>query len=156
MRPENDFLLPEETCFVISPIGDTATDTRKRADEVLDVIVEPAVLENGLHTLRSDQIAAPGMITTQVISHIIKDRMVVADLTDHNANVFYELALRHAFKKPVVQLMLSPQKMPFDVQGARTVMYELTSTEARRKARNELSRQIAASLSPGFEIESLR
>lgn len=152
--PNIDSLSPDETCFVISPIGDVGTETRKRADELLDMIVEPATLENGLHALRSDEIAAPGMITTQVISHIIKDRMVVADLTDHNANVFYELALRHAFKKPVVQLMLSGQKLPFDVQGARTVIYELTNTEARRKARNDLTRQIASSLSPGFEIES--
>ena len=149
-----DSVLAENTCFVISPIGDEGSERRERADEFLDSVVEPAALEHGLTAIRADQIALPGMITTSIISHIMRDRMVVADLTDHNANDFYELALRHAFRKPVVQMLDAGQKLPFDVQGARTIMYELVPVDIRRKAREALSRQIALSLTPNFEVES--
>src|ERR1017187_5406430 len=90
MRHDIDTLSPENTCFVVSPIGDDNSDVRERADELLDSIIEPAAVDNGLQVVRSDQIGIPGMITTQVISHIMKDRMLVADLTDQNPNVFYE------------------------------------------------------------------
>jgi hypothetical protein len=148
-----DDLKPEMTCFVISPIGEPDSDVRRRSDQVLKHIIKPAAKEAGLNALRSDQIAVPGMINTQVIRHIIEDKMVVADLTDHNANVFYELALRHAFRKPVVQLILSDQKIPFDVQGTRTVQYDLT-LDGVAKAQEQVSKQIMAALSKEFEVES--
>ena len=154
MRHDIDTLSPENTCFVVSPIGDDNSDVRERADELLDSIIEPAAVDNGLQVVRSDQIGIPGMITTQVISHIMKDRMLVADLTDQNPNVFYELALRHAFRKPVVQMMASAQKLPFDVVGVRAILYDMSSVESRRKARDVVSKHMASSLGPHFEVES--
>ena len=47
--------------------------------------------------------------------------LVVADLTDHNPNVFYELAIRHALQLPLVQLIDSAQDLPFDIKAMRTV-----------------------------------
>ncbi len=148
-----DNLKPEGTCFVISPIGEINSEIRQRSDQVLKFIIMPAAREAGLVALRSDQIATPGMITAQVIRQIIDARMVVADLTDHNANVFYELALRHAFRKPVIQLIQWDQKIPFDVQGTRTVLYDLT-LDGVAKAQEQVSKQIIAALSKEFEVES--
>jgi hypothetical protein len=148
-----DDLRPEVTCFVISPIGEINSDIRLRSDQVLKHIIMPAAKEAGLVALRSDQIAAPGMITTQVIRQIIDAKMVVADLTDHNANVFYELALRHAFRKPVIQVIQSDQKIPFDVQGTRSVQYDLT-LDGVSKAQDQVAKQIMAALSREFEVES--
>ena len=148
-----DSLGPEEICFVISPIGEPDSESRKRADQVLKHIISPAAKEADLVALRSDDIASPGMITAQVIRHIINDKMVIADLTEHNANVFYELALRHAFRKPVVQLIQSDQKIPFDVHGSRTVQYDFT-LDGVAKAQEQVTKQMLAALSPDFEIES--
>lgn len=56
-------LRPEQTCFVICPIGSEESDTRKNSDQVLHHIIEPAALENGLTAVRSDQLPVPGVIT---------------------------------------------------------------------------------------------
>lgn len=144
---------PEKTCFVISPIGEPDTDARKRSDTVLKHIIAPAARDNGLEALRADKISAPGIITTHVIRHILDDKMVVADLSNHNPNVFYELALRHAFQKPVVLLILEGQPLPFDVLGLRTIRYSL-DVDGVSDARDEVTRQIRTALDPRHEAES--
>lgn len=148
-----DSLKPEEICFVISPIGEPSSDDRVRSDRVLKYIIAPAAKDNGLVAVRSDSISAPGIITSQIIRHILNDKMVVADLTDQNANVFYELALRHAFRKPLVQLISNDQRIPFDVQGTRVVKYSL-DLDGASEARDSVARQIRTALSPQVEVES--
>jgi hypothetical protein len=143
----------EKTCFVICPIGEPNTETRQRSDALLKHIITPAVQETGLFALRADNLASPGIITNQVIAHILEDKMVVADLTDHNANVFYELALRQAFRKPVVLLILKDQKLPFDVSGIRTIHYDLT-LEGVAEARELVKRQVLTAMSDGYEVQS--
>src|SRR5262245_29205679 len=85
-----------KTCFVIAPIGEQDSVVRKRSDQIFKYLIGPAAQECGYTALRADQIAEPGIITTQVIQHIVDDPLVVADLTGRNPNVFYELAIRHA------------------------------------------------------------
>jgi len=144
---------PEDICFVICPIGDPNSQTRQNSDKVLNFIVRPALQKSGLVAVRSDEIASPGQITTQIINHILKAKLVVADLTGHNPNVFYELALRHAFHKPVIQIMLSGQKLPFDVVGMRTISYAL-DLEGAIEAKEEIERSIEIALSDSYEPES--
>jgi len=148
-----DSIKPDNICFVISPIGEQGSDTLMRSDQVLRHIIAPAAEDHRLTAVRSDSISTPGIITSQIIRHILNDKMVVADLTDHNANVFYELALRHAFRKPLVQLITRDQRIPFDVQGTRVVKYAL-DLESAAQARREVSKQIRAALSPDVEVES--
>jgi hypothetical protein len=83
----------EKKCFVISPIGDENSDTRKRSDQIFTYVIEKAVSGFGYTLLRADKISRPGIITSQIIEHILEDELV--DLTGRNPNVFYELALRH-------------------------------------------------------------
>ncbi len=111
----------ESIAFVISPIGAPNSPERKRADQILNHVIDPIVSEFGYKTDRSDKIDKPGIITSQIINHIINDSLVVADLTGHNPNVFYELAVRHAIKKPVIQMIKKGERMPFDVRQARTI-----------------------------------
>ena len=77
-------------CFFIAPIGAEGSETRKRSDTVLKHIVGPVARELGFEALRADHISEPGLITHQVIQHLVADPIVVADLTEHNANVFYD------------------------------------------------------------------
>ena len=161
-----EILLKEDNlCFVISPIGDSGTPTRSRSDLVLNQIIEPAAKRVGLQVLRSDTDRRPGLITSQIIRHLLNAKVVVADLTDHNANVFYELALRHAFRKPVIQLILKGQPIPFDAHGLRTIEYLLPADASSpekisgilktiQEAQDEVAEQIRAAISPDFEVES--
>ncbi|MEQ9317239.1 MAG: hypothetical protein RLN72_15410 [Henriciella sp.] len=126
-------------CFVVSPIGEDKSETRKNADLVLKhIITEPA--ENaGYKVVRADQIEQSGNITNQVIEHVLESELVIADLTGHNPNVFYELALRHAIRKPFVQLISKDEDLPFDVSPQRTIHYDL-DLEGAERARQELSK----------------
>ncbi len=129
-------------CFVISPIGDPGSDIRKRADQVLRYVIEPAASNCGYDALRSDKISEPGLITSQVIQHIVEDPLVVADLTGSNPNVFYELAIRHAIRKPLVQIIQKGEKIPFDVAGMRTVPVDHKDLDSVEEARTEIEKQI--------------
>ena len=131
-------------CFVISPIGEPGSEVRKRADQVLKHVLEPAAERCGYEALRSDKISEPGQITNQVIQHILDDPMVIADLTDSNGNVFYELALRHAIRKPLVQLISEGEKIPFDVAGMRTISVNHRDLDSAQQARQEIEKQIEA------------
>ena len=135
---------PVKTCYFISPLGRPGSEERERSDQVLEYIVKPAARASDLTAIRSDQ-GPPGVITQQVIQQMLNAKMVVADLTGLNANVFYELALRHAFDKPVIQLILEGEQLPFDLQGVRTVTYTL-GLKGGNAAASEVSKQIADAL----------
>ncbi len=146
---------PEKTCFVISPIGSDESETRRRSDLVLKHVIRPATEECGYRTVRADELDDPGVITSQVIQRIIEDEMVVADLTERNPNVFYELALRHAIRKPLIQLIEKGESIPFDVAGMRTISVDHRNLESADLARKEIVRQIrSAEGKTPEEIES--
>lgn len=86
----------EKACFYITPIGSEGSDQRKHSDLFMGALVEPALVEFNLRLVRADQIGDAGMITGQIIEHIIHSKLVIVDLSFHNPNAFYELALRHA------------------------------------------------------------
>src|SRR5688500_11983423 len=113
-------------CFVISPIGAEGSDIRKRADQVLCHIIAPAVEACGYDYKRGDQIAAAGVITAQVTHLLMNCPLVIADLSGHNPNVFYELSIRHSVSKPCIQMIDAQDKVPFDVADQRTILYDLT------------------------------
>jgi hypothetical protein len=133
-----------KTCFVIAPIGEARSETRKRSDVVLKHIIAPAVEQCGYDALRADQIAEPGIITSQVIQHVIDAPLVVADLTERNPNVFYELAIRHAIRKPLIQIIRSDEQIPFDVAGTRTIGVDHRDLDSVEFAKVEIVKQINA------------
>lgn len=134
--------MTEKICFVISPIGEQDSDTRKRSDQVLKHVIAPAVLVLGYRAVRADHISEPGMITTQVIQHIVDDPLVIADLTERNPNVFYELAIRHAIRKPLVQIIRKGDPIPFDVAGTRTIHVDHRDLDSVDSARIEIQAQV--------------
>ncbi len=116
----------ENTCFYISPIGQENSEHRKHADFFLEYVVTPALREFNLTVIRADQIGKPGMIGKQVLEHILKSRLVIADLSFHNPNVFYELCLRHVARLPTVQIIRGAEGIPFDIDQYRTVKIDTT------------------------------
>lgn len=132
----------QRTCFVIAPIGDEGTGTRARSDQILNHIIAPVAKECGYTAVRADRISEPGIITSQVIQHLVEDPLVVADLTGRNPNVFYELAVRHAVKKPVVQIIEVGEPIPFDVAATRTIQIDHRDLDSAARCREELARQI--------------
>ena len=129
-------------CFVISPIGEPESETRKRSDQILRHIIRPAAEICGYEAVRADEINEPGIITSQVIQRVVDEPLVVADLTERNPNVFYELAVRHATRKPLVQIISKGENIPFDVAVTRTIFVDLHDLDSAEIARNEIIDQI--------------
>lgn len=145
-------------CFIVSPIGDEDSIQRKHADLILSAFIEPALEVLGMVAVRADRISKPGLITGQVIDHIVRSRLVIADLSFGNPNVYYELALRHAIRKPIVQLIRRGDPLPFDVGQFRTVEIDMTDIFTLVPQidlhRQEITRQARAAMSDGSEAES--
>ncbi|MEO5684919.1 MAG: hypothetical protein ABIQ88_19910 [Chitinophagaceae bacterium] len=116
----------ENVCFYITPIGEEHSVERKHSDLFLGSIVEPALESLNLKVIRADQIDKPGTITKQIIEYLSKAKLVIADLSFSNPNVFYELAIRHAFRLPTVQIIRKGDKIPFDVSNSRTIPIDTT------------------------------
>ena len=148
----------EKTCFFIAPIGDDGSEERMHSDLFLGQIVEPVFNQFNFRVVRADKINSAGIINSQIIEHIIKSQIVVADLSFHNPNVFYELSLRHAQGKPTIHLIRKCDKIPFDINTFRTItiddssIYTLLPQMESYKA--QLSSQIRKLLDNPEEFEN--
>ena len=115
--------MADRYCFVISPIGERGSPSRRRADGVLNEIVRPALEPKGYTVERADHDKSPGIVTEALIAKIFEADLVVADLTGLNPNVMYELAVRHASGKPVIQILEEGQELPFDIRSQNTLYF---------------------------------
>lgn len=148
----------ESTCFYIAPIGQEGSDARKHSDLFLGSFVEPALEEFGLTVIRADAIDKPGIITRQIIDYVMRSRIVVADLSYHNPNVFYELALRHAVKRPIVQIARAADSIPFDINQMRTILIDTTDIYSLLPKvdsyRSEISAQVRRALEKDYIVDT--
>lgn len=103
----------------IQNVGDTPI--RKKTDGLLNNVIKPICREVNFDICVAHEIDNMRSITNQVIQKILDSDMVIANLTGLNANVMYELAIRHAVRKPVVCLAEIGTKLPFDINTERTV-----------------------------------
>lgn len=148
----------ESTCFYIAPIGEPESEQRKHSDLFLGSFVEPALEQFKLTVIRADAIDKPGIITRQILEYIVKSRLVIADLSFHNPNVFYELAIRHAMKLPVVQIIRASEKVPFDMNQMRTIPIDTSDIYALvpkiDSYRAEIANQVRRALDPDGVIDT--
>jgi hypothetical protein len=72
----------------------------------------------------------------------LEDDLVIADLSERNANVFYELAIRHAIRKPLIQMIMTGEKLPFDVGMMRTIHFDIRDLENVEQTKQDLAKQI--------------
>ena len=91
--------------------------------------------------MRADFITKTGSINKSVIQHIYNADLVIADLTDLNPNVFYELGVRHALRNGTILVALEGTKLPFDVGDLRAVFYK-DRVGAEKEAVPEIQRLI--------------
>ncbi len=109
-----------DTCFVMQPFAAPLGDYYEK-------IYKPAIEKAGLRPVRADaEIFATGKIMDQVWNGINAAKVLVAELTTRNPNVFYELGLAHAMKKPVVLVSAREEDVPFDLQHIRVIYYDMS------------------------------
>ncbi len=143
---------PKPKCFVIAPIGADGSDTRWKSDRVLKHIVR-ATLQDAYDVERADDIRRPGIITVQIIQQLLEARMVVADLSEANPNVYYELAVRHAARKPVIHMIAEGEDTPFDVSQMRFIRFNIKDLDSVERARQELGGHVRA-IEAGEDVQT--
>ena len=126
--------MKQKTCFVISPIGKEGTDIRKNSDDLLDLIILPAVEKYDFKVIRGDQIPGPSIITEDIIDLVQNSDLCIIDLTGRNPNVYYECGRRHETAKPYIQIKRKEEDLPFDVAGIRTIDYDLSDGRTIRNS----------------------
>jgi formylglycine-generating enzyme required for sulfatase activity len=102
-------------------------------------------VDSELYCIRADELFQPGDIMCQVCQNIQGARFVVADMTDRNPNVFYELGLAHAFAKTVILVTQDLEDVPFDLRPMRIIEYG-TGTDGLGKLAVDLRKGILALL----------
>jgi len=117
-------------CFVLMPFGKkpTADGSVIDFDQVYSDLIAPAIQQAQLEPLRADQETTGGIIHKPMFERLILCPFAIADLTTANANVYYELGVRHAFRPwSTVQIIAEGSRLPFDVQMLRTISYKLAA-----------------------------
>ncbi|TIR19558.1 MAG: hypothetical protein E5X34_19675 [Mesorhizobium sp.] len=147
----------KKSCFVVCPIGDEGSTTRRHADWLFHEIIEhvlEAHFTNQFELIRADKIDQPGMIDAQIISHLLDDDLVIADMTELNPNVFYEIGIRHMKELPIVHIVKKGGIIPFDVKLFRAIPYDYADPTELRAARGDLQRALTAVLQPDYKPDN--
>ena len=126
-------------CFIICPLGDAGSETRRRADRLLEQVIRPVLqLEPLSYEVRRADTTRNPIITRGISRHILDAELVIADLSDHNPNVFYELGKRHAWGGRVILMTNDIKCIPFDLKDYRTIEFDIDDTSSFDTLRTEL------------------
>lgn len=137
-------------CFLIAPIGSEKSEIRKNSDDLLDLIIIPALEQFGFEVIRADMIPRPSIITSDIIQLVQNADLCIIDLTGSNANVFYECGRRHETGKPFLQLIKKDEELPFDVSGIRTIRYDISSARSAHEAISTIQNYVRELEKSGF------
>ncbi len=124
LRPE---ILPH--AFVVMPFGIKKgfDGTTINFNAIYQDLIKPALRQAGFEPFRADEETTTGDILTDMFQELLLADLVIADLSIDNANVFYELGIRHAFRKRgIVHIQSGRAYMPFDIFNVRTIPYHTT------------------------------
>jgi len=131
-------------CFIICPIDSEGSEVRSRSDKLFKHLFKPVLEGLGYNPIRADQIDEVGNITSQIIDLLVEAPLVIADLSGHNPNVFYELGIRHTIRKPYIQFIAKGDRLPFDVAPIRSIVIDHTDLDSVESAKKSLKNQIRA------------
>jgi acyl carrier protein len=107
-----------DSCFVMMPFGGWF-------DRYYQDIYVPAIRAAGFEPMRSDELFTTGSVVEQIWEQVQKSTVLLADLSNKNANVFYELGLAHAATKPVILAARHIDDVPFDLRHLRVIIYDV-------------------------------
>ncbi len=129
------------TCFVIQPF-DEAND--RRYEEVF----KPALDAAAATPYRVDKDPSVAVPIESIESEIRKSDIVLADITTHNPNVWYELGFAFATERPVVMICEEAAfgRLPFDVQHRLVIKYSTASPTDFERLRGDITNRIVARL----------
>ena len=141
--------MSKKTAFFVTPIGEEKSEARERADRILEFVLIP-ILANEYEIIRADHVTSIGSINHDIIHRLHASDLVVADLTGTNANVMYEIGIRHAFNLPIVQFCQKNQKLPFDLGTERTIFFDLSDVKDVDQAKRKIQTTVATAMNETY------
>ena len=143
------------TCYVSIPFGkkvDPSTGQTIDFDLIYGEAIRPAVEDAGLECRRGDDLTSAGILQRSIIEAVLRSDVMIADLSTMNANVFYELGMRHAIRRGRTIIISSNIHIPWNVQYLPVFLYEVSESGTLDAAHIAHSRDhLKEMLQPGFE-----
>ena len=118
-------------CFVIMPFSESDTCTKTQWDEIFQEVIKPAVEASSYDCRRST--ATRGNLIKAIVQDLDASWVVLADLTDQNPNVFYELGVRHALKDRTILIAQNRDDIPFDLQSYANHVYNWQTEDGKNQ-----------------------
>ena len=123
---------PNGKCFVMMPFS-------APFNVYYDNVYYPAIEEAGMSPVRADDLFRAGVIVADLWAMIQAAKVLLAELTTKNPNVFYELGLAHAIGKPIVLVSETMNDVPFDLQQLRVLLYDKDDPAWGQKLRQAIT-----------------
>ncbi|MBR8844535.1 hypothetical protein [Pseudoalteromonas sp. JC3] len=112
---DSDYEVEGDLVFVITPFNEKYDSDYEQISKVCN--------EVGLRCIRGDEQFIKGDILSHILKHIVKARLVIANINGRNPNVFYELGIAHALDKPTLITSKTVEDIPFDLRTQQLVIY---------------------------------
>jgi hypothetical protein len=122
------------------PFGKAGSETERHYRIVYENIIKRAVNAGGYRCLRADEFPESGPIPERVKEELRNAALVLADLSDRNPNVFYELGFRHALNKPSITISDDVSSLPFNVSTYSTIQYSIADIVEADMARDKITK----------------
>jgi hypothetical protein len=135
-KPAAPSSVDRDICFVIMPFGGWL-------DDYYESIYAPAIEAAGLEPHRADDLYRPSTIVNDIWSYTQRAKLLLADLTGKNPNVFYELGLAHALGKPAILVAESMDDIPFDLRALRIIVYDKNDPRWGERLQEKVQTSIA-------------
>jgi hypothetical protein len=113
----------DDSCFIIMPFSKSSErHTEEYWTQHFNEFLKPIVEECGVNVYRVQAMRED--IIKKIIYSLVTTPIVIADLTDHNPNVFWELGVRQSFKHNTITIAEEGTTLPFDVSSKATIFYD--------------------------------
>jgi hypothetical protein len=93
-------------------------------NELYTDVIKSVCQDFGIDVIRADEDYGPGVIIADVAKQIVESKVIIAEITPTNPNVYYEVGYAHALNKPTILIAEKGTKLPFDVSPFRILLYE--------------------------------
>ncbi len=144
-QSEEDIVIKNFTVKKETPKAFVVMQFSSPYNELYEDVIKKVCNSFDLNVVRGDETYGPGLILADIIKQINESRLIIAEISPANPNVFYEVGYAHALNKPTILIAEKTTKLPFDVSPFRTLFYENTIA-GKQKIEEGLRKHIEASL----------
>lgn len=111
-------------CFVIMPVSKTKSCSTSQWTAIFNEMIKPAVVGGRLGFICERSEPRTGNLIKDILNELNRADVVVADLTDTNPNVFYELGVRHTLRNRTILITQDMKFVPSDLRSYWVIIYK--------------------------------